>query len=155
DVAPSRIQTVKRRASSEMVRYQQLAPKVEGVNGAFFGDKRAQLNTPSWWAEAHKGANSAHRYFYGFLFLRGIYGKPRQDKTKVVGIRTQFSPALLNPTLFSYPGVRERTGEAVPFTLSQPQVRFPKVEGSKCRAPQDSTITNQGNEPSISRRSRP
>jgi hypothetical protein len=53
---------------------------MEGVNGAFFGDKRAQLNTPSWWAEAHKGANSAHRYFQGSLFFDESTGRPvRQD----------------------------------------------------------------------------
>lgn len=37
---------------------------MEGVSGALFGDKRAQLNTPSRWAGAHKGANSAHRHFH-------------------------------------------------------------------------------------------
>lgn len=44
---------------------------MEGVNSALFGDKRAQLNTPSRWAEAHKGANSAHRHFQPNLIRAG------------------------------------------------------------------------------------
>jgi len=104
---------------------------MEGVNGAFFGDKRAQLNTPSWWAEAHKGANSAHRYFQGSLFFDESTGRPvRQDGRPWDQIRNSSHPLCLIQSYFPIQGkTKNRRGSVLHLESASVGFRHRRPKG--------------------------
>ena len=142
-----------------MVRWPATRTTMEGVNGAFFGDKRAQLNTPSWWAEAHKGANSAHRYFQGSLLLRRINGNSCRTKlVRGIGSKNSSHPLCLIQSYFPIQGkTKNRRGSVLPVESASaafPHRRSKGMDGNVERhRVQPKRIS--GMSLSISRRSRP